>query len=159
MPKTRPLFSPPTVRSVADHDVLHPPYLQVGVVVNDVANVNIDAKLVRERSSSGIQTKSGEGVEFVELANGCACCDASGELLACIEQLLEIAHIGGYAFDRIIIEMSGVAEPRNVRAEIHEAMREGHPVFERAELSTMITIVDSPHFFRLYRYTPLTPLH
>lgn len=63
-------------------------------MVNDVANVNIDAKLVRERSSSGIQTSRGDGVEFVELQNGCACCDASGELLVCIEQLLEMAHIG-----------------------------------------------------------------
>jgi len=124
--------------------------LKVGVVVNDVANVNIDAKLVRERSSSGIQTKSGEGVEFVELENGCACCDAAGELLACIEHLLEIAQVGGYEYDRIIIEMSGVAEPRNVRAEFHEAMSEGHPVFDRSELSSMITVVDSPHFFRLY---------
>jgi len=124
--------------------------LKVGVVVNDVADVNIDAKLVRERSSSGIQTKSGEGVEFVELENGCACCDASGELLACIEHLLEISAVGGYEYDRIIIEMSGVAEPRNIRAEFHEAMRESHPVFDRSELTSMITVVDSPHFFRLY---------
>jgi G3E family GTPase len=121
------------------------------VVVNDVAAVNIDAKLIRERSSSGIQTKSGDGVEFVELENGCACCNASGELLACVEQLLEIASVRGHSYDRIIIEMSGVGEPRNVRAEFHEALREGHPIFDKIQLCTMITVVDSPHFFRLYR--------
>lgn len=44
--------------------------VRVGVIVNDVAAVNIDAKLIRERSSSGIRTKSGQGVEFVELENG-----------------------------------------------------------------------------------------
>jgi hypothetical protein len=64
--------------------------LKVGVVVNDVASINIDAKLVRDRSSSGIRTKSGEGVEFVELENGCACCNASDELMGCINQLLEV---------------------------------------------------------------------
>ena len=37
--------------------------------------------------TSGIRTKSGEGVEFVELENGCACCNASDELLACIYQV------------------------------------------------------------------------
>jgi G3E family GTPase len=44
--------------------------VRVGVIVNDVAAVNIDAKLIRDRSSSGIRTKSGQGVEFVELENG-----------------------------------------------------------------------------------------
>ena len=44
--------------------------VRVGVIVNDVASVNIDAKLIRDRSSSGIRTKSGQGVEFVELENG-----------------------------------------------------------------------------------------
>ena len=124
--------------------------LRVGVVVNDVASVNIDAKLVRERSSSGIRTKSGEGVEFVELENGCACCNASDELLACILQLLDTAKVNGYTFDRIVIEMSGVAEPKNVRREFHIAALENHPVLDAAELTTMITVVDSPHFFKLY---------
>eukprot|EP00960_Hanusia_phi_P031976 749592-Hanusia_phi.AAC.2 len=124
--------------------------LKVGVVVNDVASVNIDAKLVRDRSSSGIRTKSGKGIEFVELENGCACCNSSDELMACIDQLLEISKVGGYSFDRIVIEMSGVAEPKNVRREIQLAMREDHPIFDHAELSTMITVVDSPHFFELY---------
>jgi G3E family GTPase len=124
--------------------------LKVGVVVNDVAAVNIDAKLVRERSSSGIQTKSGEGVEFVELENGCACCNASDELLACIYQLVEMSRVKGYSFDRIVIEMSGVGEPKNVRREFQEAEREKHPIFEHCKLDTMLTVVDSPHFFELY---------
>jgi len=124
--------------------------LRVGVVVNDVAAINIDAKLVRERSSSGIRTKSGEGVEFVELENGCACCNASDELLACIYQLHEMSLVKGQPFDRIVIEMSGVAEPKNIRREFQEALREKHPIFEHCHLSTMITVVDSPHFFELY---------
>lgn len=124
--------------------------LRVGVVVNDVAQVNIDAKLVRERSSSGIRTTSGEGVDFVELENGCACCNASDELMACIWQLQEMAKARGNKFDRIVIEMSGVAEPKNIRREFQEALREGHPIFQETELSTMITVVDSPHFFDLY---------
>jgi len=41
------------------------------------------------RSISGICTTSGEGVDIVELENGCACCNASDELLACIYQVGE----------------------------------------------------------------------
>ena len=124
--------------------------LKVGVIVNDVAAVNIDAKLVRERSSSGIRTKSGEGVEFVELENGCACCNAADELMACIYQLHEMSTLKGYTFDRIVVEMSGVGEPKGVRREFQEAQREAHPIFDHCELSSMVTLVDSPHFFDLY---------
>ena len=67
---------------------------------------------------------SGEGIEFVELENGCACCNASDELLTCILQLHEMSQVKGYTFDRIVIEMSGVAEPKNVRREFQEAARE-----------------------------------
>jgi len=52
--------------------------LKIAVVVNDVAKVNIDSKLVRERTGIGGDDKM---VDFVELQNGCACCNASDELL------------------------------------------------------------------------------
>ena len=81
-----------------------------------------------------------------------ACCNASDELLGCILQLLDTAHIKGQRFDRILIELSGVAEPRNVRSEFQRAVAEGHPAFDAAELSTVLTVVDAPHFFDLYRW-------
>ena len=52
--------------------------LKIAVVVNDVAKVNIDSKLVRERTG----TVGDENMaDCVELQNGCACCNASDELL------------------------------------------------------------------------------
>ena len=49
--------------------------LKVGVIVNDVADVNIDAKLVRnqEKGAGG----AGDIVstsDVIELSNGCICC-------------------------------------------------------------------------------------
>ena len=53
--------------------------LKIAVVVNDVAKVNIDSKLVRERTAG---TAGDENMaDCVELQNGCACCNASDELL------------------------------------------------------------------------------
>ena len=45
--------------------------IQVGMVVNDVANINIDSKLVKERTTGGI-----DAGDCIELQNGCACCNA-----------------------------------------------------------------------------------
>jgi hypothetical protein len=39
---------------------------------------------------------SGEGIEFVELENGCACCNASDELLTCILQVHITLHYTHY---------------------------------------------------------------
>ena len=43
--------------------------LRVGVIINDVAEVNIDSKLVRGRTGAN----SGDADAMVELQNGCAC--------------------------------------------------------------------------------------
>lgn len=46
--------------------------IKIAVIVNDVASVNIDSKLVSGSSSA-------DGM--VQLSNGCACCSLGGELL------------------------------------------------------------------------------
>jgi len=122
--------------------------LKVAVVVNDVAKINIDSKLVRERTSG---SKDGELTECVELQNGCACCNASEELLDALLQLLRVAARRGSSYDRILIELSGVAEPKNIRREFVEAAEEGHIALDQAALQTMITVVDGPSFSALYQ--------
>ena len=59
--------------------------LKVGVVVNDVAEVNIDARLIR---GLGAVAKS----TAIELQNGCACCSASEELLTSVQDLVSLGH-------------------------------------------------------------------
>ena len=81
--------------------------IKVGVVVNDVAKVNIDAKLIQS------DTRGQEGlVQFgtVELQNGCACCSASMELWTSIATLLGNER----SFDHIVVECSGVANPKSI---------------------------------------------
>ena len=69
---------------------------RVGVIVNDFGALNVDARLIVAH----------EG-DTVSLANGCVCCSASdgtGEALAGFIKRAD-------RLDRIVIEMSGVAEP------------------------------------------------
>lgn len=41
-----------------------------------------------------------------------------------------MSQVKGYNFDRIVIEMSGVAEPKNIRREFQEAARDNRNLSE-----------------------------
>ena len=84
--------------------------VKIGVIVNHVAKINIDAKLVTATSDNGI----------VELQNGCACCSLADELLTSVHALLMNGNNnnnnkkkkhGRRALDAVVVELSGVADP------------------------------------------------
>ena len=94
--------------------------IKVGVIVNDVAAVNIDAKLIANPGNDGEapsaeQVDAGTAIETdfggtVELQNGCACCSLADELLTSVETLMD-----GRDFDAVVVELSGVADPVAVK--------------------------------------------
>ena len=132
--------------------------LKIAVIVNDVASVNIDSKLVRGRTASsesdGDEDGVGGGTNYngdaalpagiVELQNGCACCSNAGELLTSVSELMTLSDMrqDDEKFDHIVIEMSGVAEPRGVRNIFQEAMMYDMPLTDRVRLDTLVTVVD-----------------
>ena len=87
--------------------------IKVGLIVNDVAEINIDAALVSKKTGG---TSSPE--DTVELQNGCACCTAAEEFLQGIGQLMKLSRERNVPWDHILIESSGVAEPREVCARL-----------------------------------------
>jgi len=106
--------------------------LRIAVVVNDVASVNIDSKLVSRDGAAGI----------VELQNGCACCSKSEELLASVADLVTLSDLRDEGFEHIVIELSGVADPKAVRAKFQEAALYDMPLLQRVQLDTMVTLID-----------------
>ena len=107
--------------------------VRIGTIVNDVASVNIDAKLVsnvigninNNNSNNNIGDGSGNSAEadpnnyyangggmIVELQNGCACCSLADELLTSVSKLTDS---GQRNLDAIVVELSGVADPMSVR--------------------------------------------
>ena len=136
--------------------------LKIGCIVNDVASVNIDAKLIRNtgREQDAGQQNAGSNsnsfkstadlTDTIELANGCACCSIADELFDSFENLLNIAKKRGIKYDRIVLENSGVAEPQNIRDQFNEARALGHPLVEKVYLDTMVTVVDSASFMQDY---------
>lgn len=109
--------------------------VRVGVIVNDVASVNIDAKLV-SNPTDGFAT-----TDTVELQNGCACCSLADELLTSMQTLLE-----GREFDAVVVELSGVADPVSVRQNWDQAKLMNHPVTELANIEKVVTVIDSCTF-------------
>jgi G3E family GTPase len=74
--------------------------LRIGVVVNDFGSVNIDAMLV-----------AGQVDGAVSLGNGCMCCTVDDDGLDATFEALTAPRAG---LDLIVIEASGLAEPRNL---------------------------------------------
>ena len=90
--------------------------LKIAVLVNDVAAVNVDAQLLRR------STIDAEGVEMVELENGCVCCGPGAGGLAPAVKALAMrmdANAEAFAFDHIVVELSGVADPTNVQKNLN----------------------------------------
>lgn len=73
---------------------------KVAVIVNDMGEVNLDASEIK--NSKLIQ----EEATMVEMTNGCICCTLRGDLLQTVKALSEEK-----AFDYLVIESTGIAEP------------------------------------------------
>jgi len=76
---------------------------KVGIIVNDVAAINIDAKLLARggTAASGGDGKAGEsplegwGEDMLQLSNGCACCSAGDDLLSSLAELISLSFVHG----------------------------------------------------------------
>ena len=115
--------------------------LKIAIVVNDVASINIDSKLIANEQN--------KAAGMIELQNGCACCSKSDELLASFAELVTLSDLrqDDECFDHIVVELSGVADPRAVRSQWQEAEHYQMPLTERLRLDTLVTVVDCSTFF------------
>ena len=82
--------------------------LRIAVIVNDVAAVNVDAMSLRRTT-----VEAGDGIEMMQLENGCVCCSAAGDLAPAVAAMMERSDP---PFDHVVIELSGVADPSNVQS-------------------------------------------
>lgn len=120
--------------------------VKFGLVVNDMATVNVDAKQIKSQTiGTGI-----DGVDTLELQNGCVCCSLAEDLIASVSQLVTIAERKEENYDHVIVECSGIAEPRKIRDLFQEAEDFNYPLLRRLKLDTMITLVDAVVFLDMF---------
>ncbi|EFA85760.1 COBW domain-containing protein [Heterostelium album PN500] len=113
--------------------------LKVAVIVNDMSDVNIDARLVNSDFSISRTTPKEKTVEkMVEMQNGCICCTLREDLLI---EILKLAKTG--KFDYLLIESSGISEPLPVAETFtFDDDKNQETIHELTKLDTMVTVVD-----------------
>ncbi|WP_018698974.1 zinc metallochaperone GTPase ZigA [Amorphus coralli] len=114
---------------------------RVAVIVNDMSEVNIDADLVRGGGADLSRTDE----RLVEMTNGCICCTLREDLLMEVRRLA----VDG-AFDYLLIEGTGIAEPLPVAATFEFRDENGRSLSDVARLDTMVTVVDAANLLRDY---------
>jgi G3E family GTPase len=104
--------------------------LKIAVIENEFSDAGIDTQLLGD-----------EPVQVMTLANGCVCCTIHTDLTKALYLLLERLDSGEIAFDRLVIECTGLADPAPVAQTffIDEELR------ERYILDGIITLVDAAH--------------
>lgn len=113
--------------------------LRVAVIVNDMSEVNIDARIVRE---GGAQLSRSEE-RLVEMSNGCICCTLREDLLIEISKLASEGR-----FDYLLIESTGISEPLPVAETFTFRNETGASLSDIARLDTLVTVVDAFNFTR-----------
>jgi G3E family GTPase len=127
---------------------------KIGVVVNDMASVNIDAKITARRLEFDESEPTMQGAaEFVEIGDGCVCCSMADELFTTLAELSAVSSMKGYRYNHIVIEATGIAEPRSIRDQFQDAEASGMPLMDEVELHTLVTVVDSAAFLDAYAET------
>jgi len=119
--------------------------MKFGLVVNDMATVNVDSKLIKQQTIGAF-----DGVDTLELQNGCVCCSLAEDLIASVSQLVTIAERKNTNYDHVIVECSGIAEPRKIRDLFQEAEDFNYPLLRQLKLDTLVTLVDAKVFLDMF---------
>jgi G3E family GTPase len=111
--------------------------LRVAVIVNDMSEINIDAKLVQQGTAQLDRVNE----KLVEMSNGCICCTLREDLLLEVQRLAAEGR-----FDYLLIESTGISEPMPVAATFSFVDEQNHSLSDVAKLDTMVTVVDGEKF-------------
>ena len=126
--------------TVLNHVLRNRAGLRVAVIVNDMSEINVDARLVRQGAAL-----SRVDERLVEMTNGCICCTLREDLLIEVGRLAREGR-----FDYLLIESTGISEPLPVAETFTFTGEDGRSLGDVARLDTMATVVDAASFLANY---------
>lgn len=103
---------------------------KIAVIENEFGEAGIDSDLLINSEE-----------QIVEMNNGCICCTVRGDLVRILGQLAERRDRGEIAFDRVIIETTGLADP----APVAQTFFVEEDIGNYFLLDAIITVVDAKH--------------
>lgn len=104
------------------------------MIVNDFGSINIDSLLVARQTDSKL-----------ELSNGCICCASEDSGLD--DAISQLAHIGS-TLDYIVIEASGLAEPKELVKILEESKNKS------ARLDSVLAVIDAENVLEMEKKHP-----
>lgn len=125
--------------SLLNHILNNKEGLKVAVIVNDMSEVNVDARLVENEN---VLSRTEE--KLVEMSNGCICCTLREDLMVAVENLALEGR-----FDYLLIESTGISEPVPVAQTFSYIDEENSIDLSKfSYIDTMVTVVDCFNFFK-----------
>ena len=100
------------------------------VIVNEFGEIGIDNDLV-----------VGADEDVFEMNNGCVCCTVRGDLIRVVAGLMKRQRPGKPAFDAIIVETTGLADPGPVA----QTFFVDEDVKAKTQLDSVTALVDAKH--------------
>ncbi|MBM7601459.1 G3E family GTPase [Virgibacillus halotolerans] len=126
--------------SLLNHLLQNQQGLKIAIIVNDMSEINVDAKLIKE--GGFVRTEE----NMVEMTNGCICCTLREDLIIELEKLAKLD------IDYVLIESSGISEPIPVAQSFVYADGElGIDLNTFFQLDTMVTVIDGHQFWKDYQ--------
>jgi G3E family GTPase len=104
---------------------------RIAVIENEFGEAGIDNDLLLQE----------RGEQIVEMNNGCLCCTVRGDLVRILGELKDRREKGELAFERVIIETTGMADPGPVA----QTFFLDDAIGEYYLLDSVITVVDAKH--------------
>lgn len=112
--------------------ILHEPHgFKIAVIENEFGQENIDNEILVQESRE----------QIIEMNNGCICCTVRGDLIMGLTDLARRRAAGEIAFDHIVIETTGLANPGPVA----QTFFIDEEVASEYVVDAVVTVVDARH--------------
>jgi len=107
-----------------------PGFARTAVIVNEFGEIGLDHDLIAKSDET-----------LLALTTGCLCCAVRGDLVETLLDLRARRDTGEIAYDRVLIETSGLADP----APILHALMTDPGLTDSHQIDSVVTVVDAVH--------------